>query len=147
MAPDELTGTTESESTGAVPEVVKDEAGRTIIKDKFSFKIPETHPDCDKDTDGLGKGKKGGTYIFSQCANDQQAAATLLERKWRLMDLVNDELKSRARSNAYQNATMPYKPSEVPQETIRTRMIRDLIRSGVSEALATTTIDTVLASK
>ena len=64
-----------------------------------------------------------------------------------LRDLVNDELKGRARSNAYQNAVMPYRPSEVSQADIRTRMIRDLIRSGVSEAVATSVIDSALAAK
>ena len=71
MTPDEVTGTTESESTEAVPEVVKDDAGRTIINDKFSFKVPEGHPEQGE--------KKNGTYTYPSCATDQQAAATHIQ--------------------------------------------------------------------
>lgn len=105
----------------------------------FSFSVPEGHPE---------QGKKiEKSFDYTQCENDQEAVSTLKTREWKLTDLVNDKLKSAARSNSYQNALMPYRPSETSQADIRLRMIRDLIRSGVPEALATSTIDGVLANK
>lgn len=115
-----------------------DEIGRQVLEGKFSFKVPDGHPEQGREI------KK--TFSYAKCVDDKQAVATLNERKWKLRDIINDKIKASARSNSYQNALMPYRPSEVSQEDIRARMIRDLIRSKVPEALAIKTIDAALAT-
>lgn len=131
-----------TDETGTEPvevvEVELDKAGRQVREGKYSFKVPDGHPEQGNEI------KK--TFPYVKCTDDSQAVATLKERKWKLRDIVNDKLKAGARSNAYQNALMPYRPSEVSQADIRARMIRDLIRSKVPEALAIKTIDMALAT-
>lgn len=60
----------------------------------------------------------------------------LADKKWPIQDMVDSQLKSNARSAAYQAALLPYKPSEVSKEDIAERMVRDYIRMGKSEAWA-----------
>ncbi len=134
-----------TEGTSEAEAVETDERGRKKLVGGFSFKVPDGHPQQGEKIDK--------SFPYLECVDDRQAADTLKEKQekgmggWRLRDIVNDKLKASSRSNAYQNALMPYRPSEVPQADIRARMIRDLIRSGVPEGLATTTIDGVLALK
>lgn len=120
-------------------EVRTDETGRKILTGAFTFKVPEGHPEQGNKIDK--------TFEFIECIDDVQAVATLKERKWQLREIVNDKLKASARSNSYQNALMPYRPSEVSQADIRARMIRDLVRSGVPETIAITTIDAALSAQ
>jgi hypothetical protein len=49
---------------------------------------------------------------------------------------VDETLKSNARSNAYQAALLPFKPSELSPEEIQERMVRDYIRLGFAEDVA-----------
>lgn len=105
---------------------------------KFSFKVPEGHPE---------QGKKiEKTFEYNVCDDDNDAQTVLTEKGWSLKDLVNDRLKSSARSNAYQAALMPYRPSEVSEEDIVERMVRDFIRIGVDEETARAQVSALRAS-
>lgn len=106
---------------------------------KFTFAIPEGHPEAGN------KVEKAFEYDF--CNSEDEARSVLEKKKLKLTDLVNDKLKSNARSNAYQTALLPYKPSEVSQDDIRERMIRDMIRLGISEEQARATVDSMLSGK
>ena len=70
----------------------------------------------------------------------------MTEKKWNLVSLVNDNLKANARSNAYQAALLPYRPSEVSPDEIKERMVRDFIRLGVSEDTARKQVESLLAA-
>lgn len=115
-----------------------DGQGRTKHNADFSFKVPENHPQHKDDKGNVRQIKKSYNYV--QCKNDQQAVATLKAEEWALVDMVNEELKNRARSNAYQKALAPYKTSNVSQEDIRKRMVLDMIRVGVPEDVAERTV-------
>jgi hypothetical protein len=95
---------------------------------KFKFAVPEGHPQAGE--------KVEKPFEYQVCENLDEAQAALTERKLDVVELVNDKLKSNARSNAYQAALLPYRPSEVPAEDIVERMVRDYIRLGVSEDVA-----------
>src|SRR6478609_6345355 len=101
---------------------------------KFTITVPEGHPEAGK--------KVEKAFEYQVCETEQEAQDTLkkkstdaegkpLDNGWTLKDLVNDKIKSNARSNAYQNALLPYRPSEVSEDVIRERAIRDLIRLGM----------------
>lgn len=106
---------------------------------KFSFAVPEGHPE---------QGNKiEKAFEFKVCENETEATAVLTERKLSIVEMVNDKLKANARSNAYQAALLPYRPSEVSPEDIQERMIRDYIRLGVSEEMARATVTAMLANK
>lgn len=60
--------------------------------------------------------------------------------------MVNDNLKANARSNAYQAALLPYRPSEVSPAEIQERMVRDYIRLGIPEDVARAQVSGLLAS-
>lgn len=106
---------------------------------KFSFAIPEGHPQAGE--------KVEKTFEYRQCDNDTEAQEVLTEKKWSLSGLVNENLKVNARSNAYQAAILPYKPSEVSQEDIQERMVRDYIRLGFSDDEARNLVNSALAAK
>jgi hypothetical protein len=106
---------------------------------KFSFKVPDGHPQAGE--------KIEKAFEYQVCDSDTEATEVLTDKKWALRDLVNDNLKASARSNAYQNALAPYRPSEVSPEDIKERMIRDFIRLGVTEDVARAQVDTLLAAK
>lgn len=105
---------------------------------KFTFSIPDGHPQAGE--------KVEKAFEYSVCETDSEATNILTERKWSVKDMVNDVLKANARSNAYQAALLPYRPSEVSPEEIRERMVRDYIRLGLTEELARATVESVLAS-
>ena len=106
---------------------------------KFTFAIPEGHPQ---------QGQKiEKTFDYNVCDNDTEATSVIVEKKWSLVGLVNDQLKANARSNAYQAALLPYKPSEVSPEDIKERMVRDYIRLGVPEDMARAQVESLLANK
>ena len=96
---------------------------------KFSFKVPDGHPE---------QGTKiEKTFEYDVCANEDEAVAELESRpKLTLVSLVNDYLKTAARSNAYQAAVIPYRASDVSPETIQERMVKDMIRLGMTEEAA-----------
>lgn len=105
---------------------------------KFSFAIPDGHAQAGE--------KVNKTFEFKICETEQEAQTVMTEKKWSLITMVNDNLKANARSNAYQAALLPYKPSEVSPEDIKERMIRDYIRMGVPESAARSQVDSLLAN-
>ena len=103
---------------------------------KFGFAIPDGHPQAGE--------KVEKTFEYRQTDSDEEAQTVLTEKKWSLTGLVNDNLKANARSNAYQAALLPYRPSEVSPEDIKERMVRDYIRLGVPEEVARTQVEALL---
>jgi len=101
---------------------------------KFTFAVPGTpgeegsHPDAGK--------KIEKPFEYQVCNTLEEAQEVLASRKWNVVDMVNDVLKANARSNAYQAALLPYKPSEVTPDEIAERMVRDYIRMGIPEEAA-----------
>jgi hypothetical protein len=106
---------------------------------KFSFSVPEGHQDAGK--------KIEKAFEYQVCENDTEASQVLADKKLSLAELVNDKLKSNARSNAYQAALLPYRPSEVSTEDIQERAIRDLIRLGMPEDAARNLVISSTAAK
>jgi hypothetical protein len=106
---------------------------------KFSFAIPEGHPQAGE--------KVEKTFDYQVVDNETEALAVIAEKKWSIVGMVNDNLKQNARSNAYQAALLPYRPTEVSPEDIKERMVRDFIRLGVAEDVARKQVDSLLASK
>ena len=105
---------------------------------KFSFAIPENHPQAGE--------KVEKAFEYQQVETVEEANKVLADKNLSLIEIVNDKLKVNARSNAYQAALLPYRPSEVPQEDIKERMIRDYIRLGIAEDIARKQVEALLAS-
>lgn len=105
---------------------------------KFTFAIPEGHSQAGE--------KVEKTFDYQQVSTLEEANKVIEDKKWNVVSMVNDNLKANARSNAYQAALLPYRPSEVSPEDIRERMIRDYIRLGVSEEAARAQVETLLAN-
>lgn len=95
---------------------------------KFTFSIPEGHPQAGE--------KMEKPFTYDVCENEAEATSVIATKKWNITSMVNDTLKANARSNAYQAALLPYRPSEVSAADIQERMVRDFIRLGVPEAAA-----------
>jgi hypothetical protein len=111
----------------------------TIVKTlpgKFSFKVPEGHAQAGETIE------KG--FEYHVCETEAEALAVIAERKWNVIGMVNDNLKGSARSNAYQAALLPYRPSEVSPEDIKERMVRDYIRLGIPENVARAQVEALL---
>lgn len=106
---------------------------------KFTFAIPEGHPQAG---DKIEK-----TFEYRKCSNVEEATSVIAEKKWDITSMVNDVLKANARSNAYQAALLPYRPSEVTPDEIKERMVRDYIRLGVPEDAARKQVDSLLAAQ
>jgi hypothetical protein len=106
---------------------------------KFTFTVPEGHAQAGQTIEK--------PFEYSVVETDTEANAVLTEKKLSLIELVNDNLKKNARSNAYQAATLVYRPSEVPVEDIYERMRRDAIRTGMSEEQANAFIESLKAAK
>lgn len=104
---------------------------------KFTFSIPDGHPQAGQ--------KVEKTFEYQQVTTEDEALAVIAEKKWSILTMVNDNLKANARSNAYQAALLPYRPSEVSPEDIKERMVRDYIRLGVSEEIARRQVEALLA--
>lgn len=105
---------------------------------KFSFKVPDTHPEAGK--------KVEKSFDYQECETQQEAEKVMADKEWKLVDMVNEALKANARSNAYQSALLPYKPSEVSPEDIKERMIRDYIRLNIPEDVARKQVEALLAA-
>jgi hypothetical protein len=105
---------------------------------KFTFSVPDGHPEAGK--------KVEKSFEYQLCDNQTEAEAIIVDKKWSVVGMVNDTLKANARSNAYQAALLPYRPSEVSQDDIKERMIRDYIRLGVSEDTARKQVEALLAA-
>lgn len=108
---------------------------------KFTFKIPE-------DSGHVDAGKKvEKPFEYPETVDKAEAESVLASKKWDIKEMVDETLKANARSNAYQAALLPYKPSEVPQEDIKERMIRDYIRLGVPEEAARAQVESMMKLK
>lgn len=105
---------------------------------KFSFAIPDGHAQAGE--------KIEKTFDYQVCNTEAEANSVIAEKKWSVVALVNDNLKANARSNAYQAALLPYRPSEVTPEEIQERMIRDYIRLGIPEDTARKQVTALLAA-
>lgn len=105
---------------------------------KFTFKVPEGHPEAGK--------KIEKSFDFSETESNEEATSVMTEKKWNLKEMVDETLKANARSNAYQAALLPYRPSEVSPEEIQERMVRDYIRLGVPEEMARKQVAALLAA-
>ena len=116
--------------------------------DKLSFKIPETHESFVVGWDGTepDPNKRYKTFTYPQVETEEEAFEFLRDKETNVVDIVRDIQKANARSNAYQNATVVYKPVTVAPELIRARMIKDFIRQGASEDFAVKTVDAALAA-
>jgi hypothetical protein len=104
---------------------------------KFSFAVPDGHPQAGE--------KIEKTFDYTEVTTEAEALQVIADKKWSVMALVNDNLKANARSNAYQSALLPFRPSEVPPEEIKERMIRDYIRLGIPEDTARKQVEQLLA--
>ena len=105
---------------------------------KFTFAIPEGHPQAGE--------KVEKTFEYQVCDSDLEANTVITDKKWSVVGMVNDILKANARSNAYQAALLPYRPSEVSPADIKERMIRDYIRLGIPEDTARKQVEALLAA-
>jgi hypothetical protein len=111
---------------------------------KFSFKVPGEPGEPGAHAEAGKKVEK--SFDYQECENEAEASKVMADKKWKLMDMVNEALKANARSNAYQSALLPYKPSEVSPEDIKERMIRDYIRLGIPEDTARKQVEALLAA-
>ncbi len=105
---------------------------------KFTFSIPDGHPQAGE--------KVEKPFEYQSCETEAEAQNIITEKKWNIVTMVNDTLKANARSNAYQAALLPYRPSEVSPEDIKERMVRDYIRLGLPEDAARAQVEAVLAN-
>lgn len=105
---------------------------------KFTFAIPEGHAKAGE--------KIEKTFDYSLCDTEVEAQTVIADKKWSIVGMVNDNLKANARSNAYQAALLPYRPSEVSAEDIKERMVRDYIRLGVPEDTARKQVEALLSA-
>lgn len=105
---------------------------------KFTFAIPDGHAQAGE--------KIEKTFEYSQVSTLDEANTVIAEKKWNVVSMVNENLKANARSNAYQAALLPYRPSEVSPEDIKERMIRDYIRLGIPEDTARKQVEALLSA-
>jgi hypothetical protein len=105
---------------------------------KFTFAVPEGHAEAGK--------KIEKAFEYQELETVEEAQQVLAEKKLSIVDLVNDKLKANARSNSYQAALLPYRPSEVSQDDIVERMVRDYIRLGKTEEVARKLVQAALAA-
>lgn len=106
---------------------------------KFTFAVPEGHAEAGK--------KIEKAFEYQECETPEEANIVLADKKLSIVDLVNDKLKANARSNSYQAALLPYRPSEVTPEEIQERMVRDFIRLGIAEDVARAQVSALLAAQ
>jgi hypothetical protein len=104
---------------------------------KFTFAIPDGHAQAGD--------KVEKTFEYKEVTSEAEAQEVIAEKKWSVVSMVNDNLKANARSNAYQAALLPYRPSEVSPDEIKERMIRDYIRLGIPEDVARKQVEALLA--
>lgn len=110
--------------------------------EKFTFTVPSDSPvESERGT------KQERTYTYQVCDNETEAQEVIASKKWSIVNLVNDRLKSSARANAYQTALAPHKPSTVSEDDIVERMVRDFVRLGVPESSAREMVAAATAAK
>ena len=105
----------------------------------FKFKVPANsgHKDAGQ--------QFPREFDYQECETPEEAAKFAETKGWTLFDLVNEALLNAARSASYQNALAVYRPSEVPPDEIKARMVRDFIRLGLSEDVAKTQVEAILS--
>ena len=110
------------------------------VTGKYKFKVPENsgHQDAGKQFEK--------EYDYTQAESADEAQIVADEKGWTLLEFVNDKLMQSARSSSYQNALAVYRPSEVSQDEIKARMVRDFIRLGLSEDVAKAQVESVLSA-
>lgn len=107
--------------------------------DSFTFKVPKGHADTGKAVEK--------SFTFPVCVDNEDVLAKVMEIKgWSLVEMINDALKANARSNAYQLALAPYRPSQRTPEQIREDIIRDFVRTGIPEEAARRTVESMFAA-
>ena len=104
---------------------------------KFSFKIAEPHPEAGK--------KIEKAFEYQELTSEVDAQLVMDEKKWKLLDLVNDNLKSNARANAYQNETAKYKPANKTPDEAMEAMIRQGVQQGGNEDVVRARITAMFA--
>lgn len=137
----QLTGSARYEILSLSPQSSGTKRNETLVKTlvgKFTFAIPEGHAQAGE--------KIEKTFEYRQTETDGEATEVMTEKKWALSGMVNDVLKANARSNAYQAALLPYRPSEVTPDEIKERMIRDYIRLGIPEDTARKQVEALLSA-
>lgn len=95
--------------------------------DTLKFKIPSSHADA---LDEKGNPvEKTVTFEFPVCSSEEEANEVIAFKKWNIVDIVNDILKTQARANKYQSATAVYRQTLTLDE-MADRVFRDLMRTG-----------------
>ncbi len=106
---------------------------------KFTFVVPDTHPQAGE--------KIEKSFEYQECQSEPEALAVIAEKasksekaaqSWSVTALVNDALKQNARSNAYQAATLPFRPTDATPEEMFEAGVRQMIRMGIPESIART---------
>lgn len=106
--------------------------------DKFGYKIPAGHQDEGKQIEKV--------FTYPICETDEEVNRVLDGKGWNVKEMVNDALKAQYRSNAYQLALAAYKTTRTPEQ-LRADIIKDLVRMGFSEEVATAQVDTMLKAQ
>lgn len=138
-----MTDEQKSTATGGTV-VVRGEDNQSVTlaehKDTFSFKVPNDSPVESE------RGKSSDRdFTYGQAADEETAQLVAEIKGWTLLGFVNDALKAASRSNSYQAALAPHKPSKVSDEDIVERMVRDYIRLGIPEDIARKQVETMRA--
>lgn len=108
---------------------------KTLIA-KFTFKVPDGHAQAGE--------KLEKAFEYQETSDEAEALKVIADKKWSVKAMVDETLKANARSNAYQAALLPYRPSEVSPEEIKERMVRDYIRLGIAEDVARKQVEAML---
>ena len=107
---------------------------------KYKFKVPadSTHVDAGKQFER--------EYDYTEVSDSAEATAIMEKEGWTLEGFVNEKLQNRAKSNSYQNALAAYRPTEMSAEDLRASLIRNFIRAGLSEDVASKQVDSILSA-
>lgn len=107
---------------------------------KYKFKVPadSTHVDAGKQFER--------EYDFPSVESESEALAVMEKEGWTVEGFVNEKLQNRAKSNSYQNALAAYRPTEMSAEDLRASLIRNFIRAGLSEDVASKQVDSILSA-
>lgn len=109
---------------------------------KFNFTVPQSSP-----VESERGEKSERSFEYEQVETDSEVSQYLESHKTTVIDIIRDLQKSNARANAYQAALAPHKVSEVSQEDIVERMVRDYIRLGIAESVARNMVLSALSAK
>ncbi len=104
----------------------------------YKYKVPadSTHVDAGK--------QFTKEFDYQECETQEEADKVAADKGWSLLEFVNEKLMNGARASSYQNTLAVYRPSEVPPEEIKARMVRDFIRLGLPEDVAKTQVEAIL---